>query len=72
MATKTIHVSDLSGADIDDGRGATVTIKFADGRKPNYVLDVTDAEADEMGAKGRRVNRRGRKPAAVASGDSAV
>jgi hypothetical protein len=60
---KTVLVSDLSGSEIADGRGATVSITFRDARKGTIVLDVTDAEAEEMGRKGRRQQRRGRRPA---------
>jgi len=35
-------VSDLSGDEISEGKGATVTIKFNDARKGLIVLDVTD------------------------------
>ena len=59
---KTVLVSDLSGSEIADGRGATVSITFRDARKGTIVLDVTDAEAEEMGSKGRRQQRRGRRP----------
>jgi hypothetical protein len=59
---KTVLVSDLSGSEIPDGRGATVSITFRDARKGTIVLDVTDAEAEEMGSKGRRQQRRGRRP----------
>ena len=62
MARKTVFVSDLSGDSIDEGKGATITIKFADARKGTIVLDVTDAEADGLGRKGRKQARRGRKP----------
>jgi hypothetical protein len=31
-----------------------------------YVLDVTDDEAEELGQKGRKQGRRGRKPKAAA------
>jgi hypothetical protein len=62
MARKTVLVSDLSGAEIPDGKGAQVTIKFNDGRKGSIILDVTDSEAEQMGAKGRRQGRRGRPP----------
>jgi len=62
MARKTVFVSDLSGDPIDEGKGATLTIKFTDARKGTIVLDVTDAEADELGRKGRKQARRGRKP----------
>jgi hypothetical protein len=59
---KTVLVSDLSGAEIQDGKGATVSISFRDARKGTIVLDVTDAEAEQMGSKGRRQQRRGRRP----------
>src|SRR5438132_98347 len=59
MARKTVLVSDLSGEEIQEGKGAQVTIKFTDARKGSIVLDVTDAEAEEIGAKGRKQARRG-------------
>jgi hypothetical protein len=59
---KTVLVSDLSGSEIPDGKGATVSITFRDARKGTIVLDVTDAEAEQMGSKGRRQQRRGRRP----------
>lgn len=65
MARKTLMVSDISGEEIEDGKGAQVTIKFNDARRGNRVLDVTDDEAEKMG--GRNVARRGRKPKAVAA-----
>jgi hypothetical protein len=60
MARKTVRVSDKSGAEILDGKGATVRITFADARKGVHELDLTDAEAEALG--GRAVARRGRKP----------
>jgi hypothetical protein len=65
MARKSVLVSDLSGAEIPEGKGAQVTIKFNDARKGIVVLDVTDTEAEQMGAKGRRQGRRGRRPKSV-------
>jgi hypothetical protein len=59
---KTVLVSDLSGEEIADGKGATVSITFRDARKGTIVLDVTDAEAEQMGRQGRRQQRRGRRP----------
>jgi hypothetical protein len=59
---KTVLVSDLSGEEIADGKGATVSITFRDARKGTIVLDVTDAEAEQMGSQGRRQQRRGRRP----------
>jgi hypothetical protein len=62
VARKTVFVSDLSGAEIEDGKGANVTIKFHDARRGTIVMDVTDQEAEEMGRKGRKQARRGRPP----------
>jgi hypothetical protein len=65
MARKTIRVSDRSGQEIADGKGATVRITFADARKGVRELDLTDDEAESLG--GRAVARRGRKPKTAAS-----
>jgi hypothetical protein len=66
VARKTVFVSDLSGKEIQDGRSATISIKFEDARKGTYVLDVTEDEAEELGRKGRKQARRGRRPKAAA------
>lgn len=65
MAKKTIRVSDMSGAEIPEGKGASIRITFSDARKGVRELDVTDAEAEKLG--GRPVARRGRKPRTAAS-----
>jgi hypothetical protein len=65
MAKKTIFVSDLSGKEIPEGRAAQISIKFADARKGIYLLDVLDSEAEELGQKGRKQARRGRRPKAT-------
>jgi hypothetical protein len=64
MAKKTVRVSDISGEEIPEGRGAVVRITFADARRGARELDLTDAEAEKLG--GRQVARRGRKPKTVA------
>jgi hypothetical protein len=64
MARKSVFVSDLSETEIPEGKGATVTIKFADARKGTIILDVTDAEGEKIGEKGRKQARRGRRPKA--------
>jgi hypothetical protein len=64
MAKKTVRVSDVSGEEIPDGRGATVRITLADARRGSRELDMTDAEAEKLG--GRAVARRGRRPKAAA------
>jgi hypothetical protein len=63
MARKTVLVSDKSGQEIADGKGAKVRITFVDARKGARELDLTDAEAEALG--GRAVSRRGRKPKAA-------
>ena len=55
-------VSDMSGDEIPDGKGATIRITFRDARKGVRELDVTDEEAEGLSAKGRQVARRGRRP----------
>jgi hypothetical protein len=62
VARKTVLVSDLSGKEISENDGAKVRITYADARRGAIELDVTAEEAKEMGAKGRQVARRGRKP----------
>ena len=64
MAKKTVRVSDVSGEEIPEGRGATVRVTFADARRGSRELDMTDAEAEKLG--GRAVARRGRRPKAAA------
>jgi hypothetical protein len=66
VAKKTVFVSDLSGKPIEEATAATINIKFADARKGTYVLDVTEEEAEELGRKGRKQARRGRKPKGAA------
>lgn len=60
MARKTVRVSDMSGEEIEDGKGAVVRITFSDARRGAKELDLTDREAEALG--GRQVARRGRKP----------
>ncbi len=62
MARKTVLVSDMSGVEIPDGKGATIRITFRDARKGVRELDVTGEEAEKLG--GRRLARRGRRPEA--------
>lgn len=64
MAKKEVFVSDKSGEEIPEGTGARVTVKFFDARKGVRVLDVTDAEAEQLG--GRAAKRRGRPPKVAA------
>jgi hypothetical protein len=48
VARKTIRVSDQSGEEIPEGKGATARITFADARKGVRELDLTDAEAERL------------------------
>jgi hypothetical protein len=52
----------MSGKEIPEGKGATIRITYRDARKGVRELDVTDEEAESIGAKGRSVARRGRRP----------
>ena len=54
MARKSIFVSDLSGEEIPEGKGAKIRITFADARKGSAELDVTDEEAEELARKAER------------------
>ena len=65
VARKTVLVSDISGDEIVDGKGASIRITFHDARKGVRELDVTDAEAEKIG--GRQVARRGRRPKAASA-----
>ena len=51
MARKMVRVSDQSGEEIQDGKGATVKITFADARKGVRELDLTDTEAERLGGE---------------------
>jgi hypothetical protein len=62
MARKQVIVSDLSGDQIPYGKGAVIRITVNDARKGSAQLDVTDKEAEELAAKGRKTARRGRRP----------
>jgi hypothetical protein len=61
MARKTIFVSDLTGRTIDEKDAATVTIKYADARKGQVVLDVNANEVADLASKGVKQARRGRR-----------
>ena len=62
MARRTILVSDLSGKEIEDGQGATLTITYHDARRGIVKLDVQANEVDDLAAKGQKQARRGRPP----------
>lgn len=58
MARQTVLVSDLSGAQIPDGKYVHVAITDGSNR---YDLDALDDEVAELIAKARKTKRRGRK-----------
>ena len=62
MARKTIFVSDLTGKTIDEKEAATVTIRYADARRGQVVLDVNANEVADLASKGAKQAGRGRKP----------
>jgi hypothetical protein len=62
VARKTIFVSDLTGKEIDEKNAATVTIRYADARRGQVVLDVNANEVDDLAVKGTKQARRGRRP----------
>jgi hypothetical protein len=66
MARKTIVVSDLTGKEIREGDGATLTISYSDARKGVVRLDVNADEVADLASKGTKQARRGRKPKAAA------
>jgi hypothetical protein len=66
LARKTIFVSDLTGKEIQDGEGATLTISYHDARKGVVRLDVNADEVSDMARKGTKQARRGRPPKAAA------
>ena len=67
LARKTVLVSDMSGKEIPEGKGATIRITSRVARKGVLELDVTDEEAEGLAAKGRAVARRGRRPKSAQS-----
>jgi hypothetical protein len=62
MARKTVFVSDLTGKEINEKEAATVTVRYADARRGQVVLDVNADEVADLVAKGTKQARRGRKP----------
>lgn len=65
MARQTVLVSDLSGNQIEPGQEAQVAITYPDARRGRVTLDVAASEVDEMASKGKRGQKRGRKPEAA-------
>lgn len=62
MAKRTIRVSDHSGKEIPEGKGAVLRVTFRDARKSSMEMDVLDEEVTEIVKGGRVTSRRGRRP----------
>ena len=65
MARKTVLVCDNCGKEIDEAKGATMRINFADARRGSKQADLCDTCAGGM--PGRAAARRGRRPKAAAA-----
>ena len=64
MARKTVLVCDNCSNEIDEAKGATMRINFADARRGSKQADLCDDCAGAM--PGRAAARRGRRPKAAA------
>jgi hypothetical protein len=68
MARKVVVVSDLTGKEIDPKDAAVVTIRYADARRGQIVLDVNAGEVEELARKGTKQRRKGRRPKYLSPG----
>jgi hypothetical protein len=59
MARKTIFVSDLTGEEIRDGEGATLSITYQDARRGVVRLDVNANEVDDLARARSRLGAAG-------------
>jgi hypothetical protein len=64
VARKTILVCDNCGSEVEEGKGATLRVTFADARRGARQADLCDSCTGKM--PGKQVARRGRRPKAVA------
>lgn len=67
MAVKEVLVSDLSGAEIENGNGARVTIQLSSRPQSTFTLDAREEELADLLAKANELTKRGRKPKAAAA-----
>ena len=58
-------ICDNCGAEVDEGKGATLRINFTDARRGSKQADLCDNCAGQM--PGRAAARRGRRPKAAAA-----
>jgi hypothetical protein len=64
MARKTVLVCDNCGAEVGDGKGATLRLTYSDARRGAKIADLCDDCAGAL--PGRAAARRGRKPKSAA------
>ena len=62
MARKSIFVSDISGREIEEGKGGKLRLTYDDARRGSIEWDVdgSETELQALISKGRKVARRGR------------
>ncbi len=65
MARKTVLVCDSCGREVDESKGATLRITYADARRGAKQADLCDDCAGGM--PGTAVARRGRRPKSAAA-----
>jgi hypothetical protein len=65
VAKKTILVCDNCGKEVDESKGATLRLNYADARRGAKEADLCDTCAGGM--PGRGVARRGRRPKLAAA-----
>jgi hypothetical protein len=65
VARKTVLVCDNCGTEVEEAKGATLRVTYADARRGAKQADLCDTCAGKM--PGRAVARRGRKPKSVSA-----
>jgi hypothetical protein len=64
VARKTVLVCDNCGTEVDEAKGATLRVTYADARRGSKAADLCEDCAGKM--PGRATARRGRRPKAAA------
>jgi hypothetical protein len=64
VARRIVLVCDKCGREVDEAKGATMRVTFADARRASKQADLCDECAGTM--PGTQVARRGRRPKAAA------
>jgi hypothetical protein len=65
MARKTVLVCDNCGAEVGEGKGATLRLNYTDARRGSKQADLCDNCAGQM--PGHAAARRGRRPKAASA-----